>query len=145
MVNKIKIHLEKKFITKPLDRETLIKVVSSEHPSVLHRLYLIANELKEIQYFMELDHDSLACVAKVHTTFAYHGKARAQAAVASYMKDKLKESPKYKIIFRIYEKVGQLVKFEFKHKTTNMTDLINTINKLERKKLEICQSKVDTY
>ena len=145
MVNKIKIHLEKKFITKPLDRETLIKVVSSEHPSVLHRLYLIANELKEIQYFMELDHDSLACVAKVHTTFAYHGKARAQAAVASYMKDKLKESPKYKIIFRIYEKVGQLVKFEFKHKTTNMTDLINTINKLERKTLEICQSKVDTY
>ena len=53
MVNNIKIHLEKKFITKPLDRETLIKVVSSEHPSVLHRLYMIANDVKEIQYFME--------------------------------------------------------------------------------------------
>jgi hypothetical protein len=145
MVNKIKIHLEKKFITKPLDRETLIKVVSSEHPSVLHRLYLIANELKEIQYFMELEHDSLACVAKVHSTFAYHGKARSQAAVVSYMKDKLKESPKYKIIFRIYEKISQKVIFEFSHITTNNIDLINTINKLELKAKDICQNKVDTY
>ena len=145
MVNNIKIHLEKKFITKPLDRETLIKVVSSEHPSVLHRLYMIANDVKEIQYFMELDHGVYDMVEKIHTTFAYQGKARSQAAIASYMKDKLNATPSYKIIFRIYEKVNQKVVFEFTHKTTNTLDLINTINKLELKAIEICQNKVNTY
>lgn len=145
MINKIKIHLDKQFITKPLDSDTLLKVVSGEHPSVLHRLYLIANELKEIQYFMELEHETYACVAKIKTDYVYAGKARSQAEVLSFMKDKLGRRPEYTIIFRIYEKVGQLVEFEFKHKTTNMTDLINTINKLERKTLEICQNKVNTY
>jgi hypothetical protein len=61
------------------------------------------------------------------------------------MKDKLKESPKYKIIFRIYEKISQKVIFEFSHITTNNIDLINTINKLELKAKDICQNKVDTY
>ena len=145
MINKIKIHLDKQFITKPLDSDTLLKVISGEHSSVLHRLYLIANELKEMQYFKEIKHDTYACVAKIKTDYVYAGKARSQAEVISFMKDKLGRRPEYTIIFRIYEKVGQLVKFEFKHKTTNMTDLINTINKLERKTLEICQSKVDTY
>ena len=65
MTNRIKIHLDKSFITKPLTSDTLLKVISSEHPSVLHRLYLIANELKETQYFMELDHDFYDCVAKI--------------------------------------------------------------------------------
>ena len=54
MINRIKIHLEWQFIKKPLDSDPLLKVISGEHPSVLHRLYLIANELKEMQYFMEL-------------------------------------------------------------------------------------------
>ena len=145
MINKIKIHLDKTFITKPLDSDTLLKVISGEHPSVLHRLYLIANELKESQYFMELDHGFYACVAKIKTNYVYSGKARAQAAVISYMKPKLGRRVEYNILFRIYEKVSQRIEFEFKHTTTNTTDIINTINTLERKAKEICQNKVDTY
>ena len=95
MVNRIKINLSKKFITKALDRETLIKVLSGEHPSILHRLYLIANEIKEEQYFMELDHDTYQCSAKIKTKFAYSGPARIQAETISFMKDRLKVKPSY--------------------------------------------------
>jgi hypothetical protein len=145
MTNRIKIHLDKSFITKPLTSDTLLKVISSEHPSVLHRLYLIANELKETQYFMELDHDFYDCVAKIKTDYVYAGKARSQAEVISFMKPKLGRRVEYNIVFRIYEKVSQHVVFEFKHKTTNINDIVDTINTLERKTKEICLNKVDTY
>jgi len=145
MVNRIKINLSKKFITKALDKETLIKVLSGEHPSILHRLYLIANEIKEEQYFMELDHDTYQCSAKIKTKFAYSGPARIQAETISFMKDRLKVKPSYLISFRIYEKVGMKEVFTFKHETTSDADLLRVINKLEIKTKEICQSKVNTY
>ena len=145
MVNRIKINLDKKFITKSLDRETLVKVLSGEHPSILHRLYLIANELKEEQYFMELDHEVYQCSAKIKTRYAYSGDAKNQAETVSFMKDRLKTKHKWLILFRIYEKVGMKDVFEFRHETTNVDDLINVINTLETKTKEICQNKVNTY
>lgn len=145
MINRIKINLGNKFIDKALDNETLVKVLAGEHPSVLHRLYLIANEVKELQYFMELDHDTYQCSAKIMTTYAYSGAARRQAETISFMKDRLKQNSKYLIKFRIYHKVGMEEVFEFRHETTNIDDLLNTINKLEIKTKEICQSKVNMY
>jgi len=145
MVNKIKVHLEKKYITKPLDKDTLLKVKASEHPSVLHRLYMISNEVKDRQYFMELDHPVLACTGIIKTRFAYAGPAKEQASVVSFMKDLVKQKPSFEIILNVYEKVGQKVVFEFKHKTTNVNTIISVINKLEQKAKEICQETVDMY
>ena len=145
MVNRIKVRLDKKYITKPLDKDTLLKVIASEHPSVLHRLYMIANEVNDHQYFMELEHPTLACTAKIKTTHAYAGEAKEQASVVSFMKSRVKERHSYSIILTIYEKVGMKELFRFNHKTTNIDDVINVINKLEEKTLEICRSKVDMY
>jgi hypothetical protein len=145
MVNKIKVHLNKKYITKALDKDTLLKVIASEHPSVLHRLYMIANEVGEYQYFMELDHPVLACTGKIKTTYAYTGPAKEQASVVSFMKERVKQKPSFLITLKVYEKVGQKVVFDFKHETTSVDAVINVINKLEQKALELCQDKVDTY
>lgn len=145
MVNRIKVRLDKKYITKPLDKDTLLKVIASEHPSVLHRLYMIANEVNDHQYFMELEHPTLACTAKIKTTHAYAGEAKEQASVVGFMKSRVKERHSYSIILTIYEKVGMKELFRFNHKTTNIDDVINVINKLEEKTLEICRSKVDMY
>jgi len=145
MVNRIKIHLDKKFITKALDRDTFMKVLASEHPSVLHRLYLIANEVKEQQYFMELNHDVYACSARVKTKYVYAGEARSQASVVSFMKDRIGHRPHYTVLFKIYEKVGMKEVFNFTHTTTSEKDLISVINKLEIKAQELCQNKVGTY
>ena len=94
---------------------------------------------------MELDHDFYDCVAKIKADYVYAGKARRQAEVISFMKPKLGRRVEYNIVFRIYEKVSQHVVFEFKHKTTNINDIVDTINTLERKTKEICLNKVDTY
>jgi len=145
MVNKIKVHLDKKYITKALDKDTLLKVIASEHPSVLHRLYMISNEVKERQYFLELDHPILACTAIIKTHFAYTGPAKEQASVVSFMKDRIKQKPSFLIGLKIYEKVGQKLVFDFKHETTSVTTVINVINKLEQKAKELCQETVDMY
>ena len=146
MINRIKLtNLEKTYITKKLDSETFLKVLSGEHPSILHRLYLIANEVKEEQHFMELDHEVYQCSAKVKIKFGYSGDARRQASTVKFMKERLKIVPKFLILFRIYEKVGMKEIFQFRHETTNIDDLITEINKLEIKTKEICQNKVNTY
>ena len=82
---------------------------------------------------------------KLKTDYVYAGKARSQAEVISFMKPKLGRRVEYNIVFRIYEKVSQHVVFQFKHKTTNINDIVDTINTLERKTKEICLNKVDTY
>tara|TARA_B110000285_G_scaffold194413_1_gene224060 strand:+ start:331 stop:768 length:438 start_codon:yes stop_codon:yes gene_type:complete len=145
MINKIKIHLEKRFITKPLAADTLIKIVAGEHPSVMHRLYLITNALKELQYFMELDHPVYQCTAKIKTEFVYAGDALNQASVFSFMKPYLGRITKYNVIFNVYKKVNIEEVFKFRYTTTNEVDLINMINTLEQKAYEICQDKVNTY
>lgn len=145
MVNKIKINLDKKYITKSLDSDTLVKVIASEHPNVLHRLYMIANEVSELQYFMEIDHPTLACTAKIKTNFAYAGAAKEQASVISFMRPYIKQKPSYIISCKVYEKVGMAVVFDFKQETSRVDNVINLIYKLEQKVLELCQDKVNMY
>lgn len=52
-ITRLKVNIEDVYISKPLERETFIKV-TNEHPSTIHSLYLIANELKAMHYFLEL-------------------------------------------------------------------------------------------
>lgn len=146
MTERIKVRLDKKYLTKALDKDTLLKVIASEHPSVLHRLYMIANEVNDFQYFMEIvNHPTLDCTAKIRTTYAYAGAAKEQASVVSFMKDRVKAKPSYTVMLTIYEKVGMKEVFRFNHETTNADDVISMINKLEVKTQEICQNKVDMY
>lgn len=145
MVNKLKINLDKKYITKPLEPDTLLKVIASEHPSVLHRLYMIANEVGELQYFMEIDHPTLACTAKIKTNFAYTGQAKEQASVVNFMRPYIKQKPSYIVSCKVYEKVGMREVFDFKQEGTRVDNVINWIYKLEQKVLELCQDKVNMY
>ena len=47
-----KIRLDKRYITEPLDTESLGKVISSNNPGIVHRIYLIKNGLKKRQVFL---------------------------------------------------------------------------------------------
>lgn len=146
MVNRIKIHLDKKFITTKLDADTILKVkANGDHPSILHRLYLITNEIKELQYFMELDHPVYQCSAVLQTNYAYAGGAKEQASALGILSDKINQRHSYTFKFSIYEKVGMREIFYFTHTTTSEAEVLSTINKLETKAKELCQNKVDTY
>ena len=50
-----KIRLDKRYITEPLDSESLGKIISSNNPGIVHRIYLIKNGLKKRQVFLEVD------------------------------------------------------------------------------------------
>ena len=145
MITRIKLNIKDAFITEPIHRDSLLKCLASEHPSVLHRLYLLKNELKEEQHFMELDDSTFQCSARLKQRFAYAGKARQQADTVSFMKPRLKEQPHWEIVFKIYEKVGMKSVFEFNHKCSNIDEIISLIDKLEQKTIELCQNKASMY
>ena len=143
--SKLKIKLDKRYIEKSLDKETFIKCMATDNGRVLHRLYQIANEVKEEQYFMEIEDDVYSVSAKIISKFGYAGDALRQAETLSFMKDIVKQKPSWTIKFRVYTKKDMVDVFEFRHETTSVEDVVNTINKLETKTKEICRSKVNTY
>jgi len=139
-----KIRLDKRYITEPLDTESLGKVISSNNPGIVHRIYLIKNGLKKRQVFLEVDDNKNYIVtANVSSNYAYAGAAKKQASVISFMKTLIKKNPEFIINFTVQRKDNMQEVFNFKHVTTNVEELVEIMNKLEIKTYELC--KVNTY
>ncbi len=144
-INKLKIKLDKRYIETPLEKETFIKCMTSDNGKILNRLYQIANEVKDEQYFMEIEDDTYMVSAKILSKFGYAGAALRQAETLSFMRDIVKQKPSWTIKFRIYTIKDKVEVFTFSHETTSIEDTVKTINKLETKTKEICQNKVNTF
>jgi len=139
-----KIRLDKRYITEPLDTESLGKVISSNNPGIVHRIYLIKNGLKKRQVFLEVDDNKNYIVtANVSSNYAYAGAAKEQASVIGFMKTLVKKNPEFIINFTVQRKDNMQEVFNFKHITTNTEELVEIMNKLEIKTYELC--KVNTY
>ena len=139
-----KIRLDKRYITEPLDTESLGKVISSNNPGIVHRIYLIKNGLKKRQVFLEVDDNKNYIVtANVSSNYAYAGAAKKQASVISFMKTLIEKNPEFIINFTVQRKDNMQEVFNFKHVTTNVEELVEIMNKLEIKTYELC--KVNTY
>ena len=82
-----KISLDKRYITEPLDTESLGKIISSNNPGIVHRIYLVKNGLKKRQVFLEVDdNENYIVTANVSSNYAYAGAAKKQAEVISFMR-----------------------------------------------------------
>ena len=139
-----KIRLDKRYITTPLDAESLGKIISSNNPGIVHRIYLIKNGLTKRQVFLEVDdNENYIVTANVSSNYAYAGAAKKQAEVISFMRTLIKKNPEFIINFTIHRKDNMQEIFNFKHVTTNVTELVEIMNKLEIKTYELC--KVNTY
>lgn len=139
-----KVRLEKRYITTPLDTETLGKLLTSKNAGILHRIYLIKNDLVKRQVFLEVDDEENYIVnANISMNYAYAGAAKRQADVISFMKDLLKVKPEFIVSFTVQRKDNMEEIFTFKHVTTNDTEVVDLMNKLEIKTYELC--KVNTY
>lgn len=142
-VNRHKISLDKRYITEALEKESLTKIVASNNAGIVHRIYLIKNGLKKRQEFLSVDNDRYIVNASVNTNYAYAGQARRQAEVISFMKDLLKVKPSYTIRFSITDRNDMKELFSFKHSTSSMEEIVNLIEKLEEKTIELCSQ--NTY
>ena len=139
-----KVRLEKRYITTPLDTETLGKLLTSKNAGILHRIYLIKNDLIKRQVFLEVDDEENYIVnANISMNYAYAGAAKRQAGVISFMKDLLRVKPEFIVSFTVQRKDNMEEIFTFKHVTTNDTEVVDLMNKLEIKTYELC--KVNTY
>jgi|TARA_B110000908_G_C10243339_1_gene447335 hypothetical protein len=139
-----KVRLEKRYITTPLDTDTLGKLLTSKNAGILHRIYLIKNDLVKRQVFLEVDDEENYIVnANISMNYAYAGAAKRQADVISFMKDLLKVKPEFIVSFTVQRKDNMEEIFTFKHVTTNDTEVVDLMNKLEIKTYELC--KVNTY
>lgn len=139
-----KISLDKRYITEPLDTESLGKIISSNNPGIVHRIYLVKNGLKKRQVFLEVDdNENYIVTANVSSNYAYAGAAKKQAEVISFMRPLIKKNPEFIINFTVQRKENMQEIFTFKHVTTNIEELVEIMNKLEIKTYELC--KVNTY
>lgn len=136
-----KIRLDKKYITEPLDSDSLTKLMSSGNAGILHRIYLIKNELKKRQVFLAVDdHDKYIVNANISTNYAYAGKAKKQAEVISFMRELVKKGPEFKVNFTVQRKEDMKIIFSFSHSTTNVAEVVDLMNKLEIKTYELCKA-----
>jgi hypothetical protein len=133
MTKRLPIDLSKGYIIKPLKAETLTKVLAEDNPSVLHRIYLVANDLKDFQPFMELEHERLTISANISIKYAYAGAAKEQASLIKMMKTRIHQRPEYTISLTISEKVNMVERFTFKHTTSNRQEVYDLIARLEEK------------
>jgi hypothetical protein len=133
MIKRLPIDLTKSYVTKPLNPDTYLQVVTDGNPGVMHRIYLIANELKDRQHFMELEHEDLSVSAVISTKFGYSGDAKNQAGLIKFMKDRVNQRPEFTLSFRVYKKVNMIDLFEIKHRTTNRQKIYDLIAELEEK------------
>jgi hypothetical protein len=133
MTKRLPIDLSKGYIVKPLKAETLTKVLAEDNPSILHRIYLVANDLKDFQPFMELEHERLTVSANISIKYAYAGAAKEQASLIKMMKTRIHQRPEYTISLTISEKVNMVERFTFKHTTSNRQEVYDLIARLEEK------------
>ena len=139
-----KIRLDKRYITEPLDSDSLTKLMASGNAGIVHRIYLIKNELKKRQGFLAVDeHDKYIVNAFVSINYAYAGKAKKQAEVISFMRELTKKKPEFKVSFTVQRKDNMEFVFNFSHVTTNTNEVVDLMNKLEIKTHELC--KVNMY
>jgi hypothetical protein len=139
-----KIRLDKRYITEPLDTESLGKIISSGNAGIVHRIYLIKNGVKKRQVFLEVDDDETYIVnANISINYAYAGAAKKQAEVISFMRELVKKKPEFVVNFTVSRRDNMEEIFSFKHVTTNVNEVVELTNKLEIKTYELC--KVNTY
>jgi len=138
--SRIKINIEDLYISKPLEKETYLKVID-EHYSTIHSLYLITNDLMSMHHFLTLDDHPLYMVtAYVSVHHGYCGKARQQISVIKSMSDKFKQRPFFSIIYKIVNKNGMKDIFSFKHLSTSKKEIYNLIDTFHKKTEELCRA-----
>lgn len=138
-ITRLKINIEDVYISKPLERETYLKVINDHHATI-HSLYLITNELKAMHYYLNLDnHPEYAITAYININHGYCGKAKQQISVIKSMNEKAKIRPFYTIVYKILRKSTMKEEFSFRHVTTNKNEIYKLIDVFHEKTSELCK------
>ena len=140
LTNRLKINIEDLYISKPLEKETFLKVIN-EHPNTIHSLYLITNELKAMHYFLSLENHPLYDVsAYISVQHGYCGKAKQQIGVVKSMFNKYKQRPLFSISYKIILKENVKEVFSFRHVCSSKKEIYTLIDKFHKKTEQLCKA-----
>ena len=89
-----KVRLKNQYIGKKIEAGTLKKVLDSTYHTA-YRLYLIANGIKELQEFADIDSEEYSLTAYVKTECGFIGEAKEQIWAITHLQPLLRKTPKY--------------------------------------------------
>ena len=99
----MKFNLQEPYITKKIDVSALKTVLASTYQTA-YRLYLITNNVKEVQPFYENENKDYHVIASIKTSAAAAGEARAQIWNVKHLQPILRIKPRYILRCRVTNK-----------------------------------------
>lgn len=99
----MKFNLQEPYITKKIDASALKTVLASTYQTA-YRLYLITNNVKEVQSFYENENKDYHVIASIKTSAAAAGEARAQIWNVKHLQPILRIKPRYILRCRVTNK-----------------------------------------
>lgn len=97
------INLKKPYLTKKIEPSAFKTILDSTYQTA-YRLYLITNEIEELQYFLEVTHPELWISATVKTEAVPAGLAKKQVWSVSHLAPLLQKKPQYQLKCNIIHK-----------------------------------------
>ena len=132
MIQRIPIDIERNYITKGLDPDTLTALVKEDNYRIAEKIYCIANGIKEVNHFMEIvDRDDLRLHATVRIYPAFAGEAKLQASSVPFIRRRLRSTAHYILRCRLYTPRTYDDVFSIEHKTTSTDKIYEMCNELE--------------
>ena len=134
MLTRKTFNLRKRWITKPLHRDTFNQILIDNNSGTTHRMYMLANEIEARQNFLELEgHLKYSLTAVVSIKPGYASQARSQASLLGFMRKYIRQRPEFVVKLCIYNKNKMIEAFSFKHITTNEKQVYRLVGQLEKK------------
>lgn len=89
-----KVKLPKQYVSKKIEPNTLRAVLNSTYQTA-YRLYLIANDIKELQKFASIESDEYILTANVITECGFIGEAKTQIWNIIHLQPLMLKKPKF--------------------------------------------------
>jgi hypothetical protein len=112
------IKLSKPYFTKKLESKTLRTVLDSSYHTA-YRLYVLINDIFEMQSFYEEKHDKYFITAYIKTDAAPAGPAKKQIWSVMHLQPLLRKKPKYIVKCTVSDKATNKEVFRFRNETLN--------------------------
>lgn len=123
-INSIK--LDKPYLTKKIE-PTAFKTVLGSTYQTAYRLYLITNEIKELQHFLEITHPDVWVSATVKTIAAPAGEVKKQVWAVNHLAPLLQKKPAYTLKCSVTNKQTNQVVYQCEITSINQTVIYKQI------------------
>jgi hypothetical protein len=126
MIVQNNIVLKKPYISKKI-KSSAIKTVLDSTYQTAYRLYLITNDIKELQEFAELEHEDYFLTALVKTECSLAGEAKIQAWNIKHLQPLLNKKPAYNLRCNLTHKMSNKEVYRCNLKSIKSEEIYNQI------------------